>query len=86
MVELTPESFQPSCVLARIFTPVGLKSNRGNFYLFEPYRDDAARDGTVVFSVNLGWSGRRFEPSRAETDPPGYILRISMILRTFGRD
>jgi hypothetical protein len=50
--------FDPATSYCSDFKPIGLKTNRGNFYLFEPYRDDAARDGTVVFSVNLGvfWS------------------------------
>jgi hypothetical protein len=51
-------AFDPATSYCSNFKPIGLKTNRGSFYLFEPYRDDAASDGTVVFSVNLGvfWS------------------------------
>jgi hypothetical protein len=85
MVELTPESFQPSCVTCSDFHAGGLKTNRGLFYLFEPYRDDAAGDGTAMFSVNTGVFWSEAGGQSVETDP-GYILRISMILRTVGRD
>jgi hypothetical protein len=46
--------------------PIALKTNRGNFYLFEPYTVDEMGKGEATFSPNWGvfWS----ELGRAEND------------------
>jgi hypothetical protein len=51
-------AFDPATSYCSNLKPVSLKTNRGNFYLFEPYREDATGDGKIVFSVNSGvfWS------------------------------
>ncbi len=47
-------AFDPVTSHCSILTPIGLKTNRGEFYLYEPYRQDSPS----VFSVNSGvfWS------------------------------
>jgi hypothetical protein len=51
-------AFDPATSYCTNYTPVALKTNHGDFYLYEPYRDDAASNGKAVFSVNIGmfWS------------------------------
>jgi hypothetical protein len=51
-------AFDPRTSYCSNLTPIGLNTNRGNFYLFEPYTVDEIGDGTAVFSPNWGvfWS------------------------------
>jgi len=47
-------AFDPVTSHCKILTPIGLKTNHGDFFLYEPYRQDSPS----VFSVNWGvfWS------------------------------
>jgi hypothetical protein len=49
--------FDPATSICSNLTPIGLKTNRGNLYLFEPYTAD---HGAGPYSVNWGvfWSDR----------------------------
>ena len=62
-------AFDPAtsyCPMPSILMPIAFKTNRGNFYLFEPYTVDEMGNGEATFSPNWGvfWS----ELGRAEND------------------
>jgi hypothetical protein len=46
--------FDPATSTCTSLTPVPLKTNHGDFLLFEPYRHDAVAAGQVTYSVNWG--------------------------------
>jgi hypothetical protein len=52
-------AFNPTTSVCSNLTPVALKTNRGNFYLYEPYtEDETLSGGTGPYSINWGvfWS------------------------------
>ena len=59
-------TFDPATGYCSNFTPVGLKTNKGAFYIFEPYTDDGGVDGKQVFSVNLGVFWSELEAAKGE--------------------
>ena len=52
------QGFDPTTSTCSSLTPIPLRTNRGDFLLFEPYRHDAAQPGQITYSVNWGafWS------------------------------
>ena len=46
--------FDPSTSTCTSLTPVPLHTSRGDFLLFEPYRQDAVAPGQTTCSVNWG--------------------------------
>jgi hypothetical protein len=60
-------SFSPATSVCSNLTPVALKTNRGDFYLYEPYtEDESLNGGTGPYSINWGvfWA----ETGSAERD------------------
>ena len=46
--------FDPATSTCSSLTPAPLRTNRGHFLLFEPYRHDADKPGEITYSVNWG--------------------------------
>lgn len=48
-------AFDPKTSICSNLTPVALRTSRGSFYLYEPYRDDeTTTTGAAPFTVNWG--------------------------------
>jgi len=60
------QGFDPVTSTCSSVTPVPLRTNRGDFMLFEPYRHDATMPGQLTYSVNWGVFWSEIRPARDE--------------------
>ena len=60
------QGFDPATSTCSGLTPIPLRTNRGDFLLFEPYRHDATKAGEKTYSVNWGLFWAEPGPARNE--------------------